>query len=31
MATPKAGAGRYIAIIVFVIEHLLFLGMWLTR
>lgn len=31
MATPKVGAGRYIAIIVFLIEHVLFLTMYAVR
>ena len=31
MATPKKGAGKYIAIIMFAIEHVLFLGIYLVR
>ena len=31
MATPKAGKGKYMIAIVFIIEHFLFISMWLIR
>jgi hypothetical protein len=31
MATPLPGKGKYMILIVFIIEHLLFLSMWTLR